>query len=185
MTTAPGQLKISLQEQNSFRESGGLTSVSGQSQESVGGSAVLELLQKVPLFQFLGPQELTEVAPHLALQIYDPGQTIFSKDDPGTTLHIIAAGVVKIFLPAEGGEEAPLGMLKAGDYFGELALLDGAQRTASAAAMARTATLTLERDVFIDFITSHPLAASAVFRAMASLIRKQNLQLFGEFFQDK
>ena len=159
-----------------------MTSVSGQPQGSVGGSAVMQLLSKVPLFQFLGPPELAEVAPHFALQTYEPGQMIFSKDDLGTTLHIIAAGVVKIFLPAEGGDEAPLGMLKAGDFFGELALLDGGSRTASATAMGRTATLTLERDVFIEFITSHPLAAEAVFRAMASLIRKQNLQLFGEFF---
>ena len=73
-------------------------------------------------------------------------------------------------------------MLKASDYFGELALLDGGARTASAMALARTAILTLERDEFLKFITTRPEAAAAVFRALAALIRQQNSQLFGEFF---
>ena len=86
-------------------------------------------------------------------------------------------------MPSAGGEEAPLAILKPGDYFGELALLDGGPRTATATALSRTGTMTLERDHFLEFITSHPKGAEAVFREMASLIRKQNTQLFGEFFQ--
>ena len=75
-------------------------------------------------------------------------------------------------------------MKKAGDFFGEMALLDGGVRSASAMAMGRTATLTLERDEFLWFITTQPQGAAAVLRALAALIRKQNAQLYGEFFQD-
>ena len=107
---------------------------------------------------------------------------IFNKDELGTTLHVAAVGAVRIFRPAEGGEEAPLATLKSGDYFGELSLMAGGVRTASAAAMGRTATLTLDRQ---EFITTHPQGAEAVFRFMASLIRKQNMQLFGEFFEEE
>ena len=151
-------------------------------QGSSGASAILALLGKVPMFQFLGMQELGAMASSLKLQTYEPGKVIFRKDDPGTTLHIIAAGAVKIYLPSEGGEEAPLAMLKSGDYFGELALLDTGARTASAMALGRTATLTLERDEFLRFITTYPQGAAAVFKSLAALIRKQNEQLFGEFF---
>ena len=147
-------------------------------------SAIQELLSKVSLFQFLSPEELAPIASSLALRAYEAGQVIFHKDDPGTTLQIIAAGSVKIYLPSEGGEAAPLAVLKVGDYFGELALLDGGPRTASAAALSRTAILTLGmRDEFLRFITTHPQGTAAIFQAMAALIRRQNIQLFGEFFE--
>ena len=76
-----------------------------------------------------------------------------------------------------------MAVLKPVDYFGELALLDSGVRTASAMALGRTATLTLEREEFLRFITTHPQGAAAVFRSLAALIRKQNAQLFGEFFK--
>ena len=124
------------------------------------------------------------MASSLALRTHETGAVIFNKDEPGTTLHVIAAGAVRIFMPAEGGEAAPLALLKPGDYFGELALLDGGARTATAAAMGRTATLTLERDVFLKFVTSNAQAAGAVLRGMAAMVRRQNVQLFGEFFRE-
>ena len=144
--------------------------------------SILDFLGKVPIFEFLTPEERKVVASRFSLQTYNAGQVIFSKDEPGTTLHIIVSGAVKIFLPSDQGEEAPLAMPKSGDYFGELALLDGGSRTASAAALAPTATFTLERDDFLEFTTTHPQAAAAVFQAMAALVRRQNTQLYGEFF---
>ncbi len=148
-----------------------------------GSSAGLEVLRKISLFRFLSPQELKAVASHLSLSTYAAGEVIFHKDELGTTLHIIATGSVKIYLTSEGGEEAPLAVLKAGDYFGELALLDGDLRTASAMALTRTATLTLERDEFLRFITANPQSMVAVIRALAALVRRQNTQLYSDFFK--
>ena len=164
-----------------------MTAPGGASDEGAGpagSNPVLDLLGKVPLFQFLGPQELAAVASSLALSTHDAGTVIFNKDEPGTTLEIVAAGSVKIYLPSEGGEQAPLALLKPGDYFGEMALLDGGTRTASAMALARTAILSLDRDQFMRFITTYPEGAAAVFRSLAALIRRQNAQLFGEFFSE-
>ena len=147
-----------------------------------GEAAILDLLRKVPIFQFLGPQELSALASRMSLSTYEAGKVVFHKDEPGSTLQIIAAGSVRIYIPAEGGEEAPLALLNAGDYFGELALLDGGSRTASAMTLGRTAILTLERDEFLGFVTNFPQGAAAVFRSLAALIRKQNSQLYGQFF---
>ena len=149
---------------------------------SGGAAAILELLKKVPMFQFLSPQELGAVASRMRLATYKPGDMIFNKDESGDTLQIIAAGAVKIYLPSAGGEEAPLAMLHPGDFFGELALMDGDVRSASAMALARTAILTLQRDEFLEFITTNPKGTAAVFRSLTSLIRRQNAQLYGEFF---
>ena len=146
-------------------------------------SAVLELLKRVPIRQFRGPQELGAVAFRTSLSPHEHGNIIFNKEDPGSTHQVIADGSVKIYMPAEGGEEVPLAMLKAGDFFGELALLDGGSRAASAMALAHTAILIVERDQFRRFITSHTGRAAAVFQALAALMRKQNAQLFGEYFE--
>ena len=162
-----------------------MTTPAGSSQggqASGGAAAVLGLLQKVPMFQLLSPQELASVASRMRLTTYKPGDVIFHKDETGDTLQIIAAGSVKIYLPAEGGEEAPLAMLHPGDYFGELALMDGDVRSASAMALARTAIMTLQREDFLTFITTNPKGAASVFRSLANLIRRQNAQLYGEFF---
>ena len=158
-------------------------SSSNRGQQAAGSSAILNLLQRVPLFEFLPATELAGVASRMNLSTYEAGTVIFHKDDPGTDLHVIAAGSVKINMPAESGEEAPLTLLKAGDYFGELALLDTGLRTASAMALARTATLTLERNEFLKFIMTYPEGAAAVLRALGALIRRQNVQLFGELFE--
>ena len=151
-------------------------------QASGGAAAVLGLLKKVPMFQLLSDQELAAVVSRMRLTTYKPGDVIFHKDEIGDTLQIIATGSVRIYLPSEGGEEAPLAMLHAREYFGELALMDGDVRSASAMALARTAILTLQREDFLKFITTNPSGAASVFRSLANLIRRQNAQLYGEFF---
>ena len=60
------------------------------------------------------------------------GEVIFHIGDPGDALFVIVSGEVKISLPSETGDEAILATLRPGDVFGELALLDGAPRSASA-----------------------------------------------------
>ena len=52
-------------------------------QNPAGAAAILGLLSKVPMFQYLGPQELAAVASRLGLQTYEPGKTIFLKDQKG------------------------------------------------------------------------------------------------------
>ncbi len=65
------------------------------------------------------------------------GEVIFHVGDPGDALFIIVGGEVKISLPSEAGDEAILVRLARGDVFGELALLDGAPRSATATALDR------------------------------------------------
>ena len=60
------------------------------------------------------------------------GEVIFHAGDPGDALFILVSGEVKIALPSETGDEAIIATLRPGDVFGELALLDGAARSATA-----------------------------------------------------
>ena len=80
---------------------------------------------------------------------YRRGDTIFHQGDLGDSLHVIESGSVKIVLPSpEGEEEAIIGTLGPGDFFGELSLLDGEERSATAIAQEATVTSILRRDVF-------------------------------------
>ncbi|MEK6719522.1 MAG: Crp/Fnr family transcriptional regulator [Chloroflexota bacterium] len=107
-----------------------------------------ETLATVPLFAGLAPAALGDVANSLVARRFRRGEVIFHQGDPGNALFIVESGVVKISLPSEAGEEAILATLQVGEFFGELALLDGAPRSATAVAMEPSRMLVLARDRF-------------------------------------
>jgi CRP-like cAMP-binding protein len=82
------------------------------------------------------------------------------------------SGAVKIMLPSETGEEAILATLRAGDVFGELALLDGAPRSATAAALEPTETLVLPRDRFRELLAAEPAIRDALLASLAGELRR-------------
>lgn len=130
------------------------------------------ILGKVPLFARLTPREATALAARVNPRNYRPGEVIFHKDDPGLTFHIILNGLVKIFLTSDEGQEAVLIILKAGEFFGELSLFDGAPRSASAAALEPTETLVIHRDDFLDFLRQHPEASLNMFSVLSARLRR-------------
>lgn len=97
---------------------------------------------------------------------------VFHQGDPGDALFIVATGAIKISLPSETGEEAIIATVRAGDFFGELALLDGAPRSASATALEPTETLVLPRDRFRELVASEPAIRDALFAALAAELRR-------------
>ena len=79
---------------------------------------------------------------------YRRNEVIFHQGDIGDSLQVVASGGVKIVLPSAEGDEAIIASLKPGDFFGELALLDGSPRSTTATALEPTETLALPRDQF-------------------------------------
>lgn len=133
----------------------------------------ISFLASVALFAKMGPGELEDLAACLRRRTYKAREVIFHRDDPGTAFYIIASGSVKIYLPSPEGEEALLAVLQSGDYFGEVALLDGLPRIASAATMQSTEVFLIYRDDFLRFIREHPPAVEALFRELAALVRRE------------
>jgi len=104
---------------------------------------------------------------------YRRGDTIFHQGDLGDSLHVIESGSVKIVLPSpEGEEEAIIATLGPGDFFGELSLLDGEERSATAIAQEATVTSILRRDVFESLLESDRGLRRALFEGMAAEIRR-------------
>ena len=136
------------------------------------GSPVLESLAAIPFFGGLEPLALEHLAASMRSRRFRRGEVIFHIGDPGDALFVILSGDVKISLPSETGDEAILATLREGDVFGELALLDGAPRSASAAALSPTETVVLPRDRFRELIATEAGVRDALLASIAGELRR-------------
>ena len=112
------------------------------------------------------------IARTLRARRFRRGEVLFHEGDPGDALFVVASGAVKVVVPSEEGEEAILATLRRGDFLGELALLDGAPRSASAVALEPTETLALPRDQFRALVASEPAIRDALLAALAGELRR-------------
>ena len=131
------------------------------------------VLDKTDLFGTLPPDLLEELRGRTALAKFRRGETIFHQGDPGDSLYIIESGSVKIVLPSPEGEEgAIIATLLRGDFFGELALLDGAPHSATAVAIEPTEALVLRRDRFDELVENEPALRRALFASLVMELRR-------------
>lgn len=132
----------------------------------------LETLRKVPLFQSLPEDELHGFVPLVRERHYAKGAVILSQGDVGEALFLIGSGQVKVTMIAEDGREVILSVLKTGDFFGEMALVDDEPRSAHVVAMADTMLLQLRRDDFRARLRSSPEVAIALLRELSRRLRR-------------
>jgi len=131
-----------------------------------------DLLQRVPLLAALTDADREALARSASRRRYRRGDIIFQKDDPGHSLFIVARGSVRIYLPSAQGADLTLAVLGASQFFGDLSLLDGRPRSASAAALADTNVVILERGDFAALVRSRPEAAMSVLAVVARRLRE-------------
>jgi uncharacterized membrane protein len=135
-----------------------------------------DFLRQVPLFGSLSDEELTEVSALLATQRFAAGALIFKAGDPGDQLYIIRHGLVRIFT-SHDNQEIELTRLCAGEFFGDLALLDGSPRMASASAKVATEALILGRAQLVNLLSHRPQAAVGMMGVLARRIREVDRKL--------
>ena len=131
-----------------------------------------DALAAVPLFAGLDADGLDGLAKGMRVRRFRRGETVFHLGDPGDALFIVMAGSIKITLPADTGDEAILATLRPGDFFGELALLDGAPRSATAVAIEPTETYILARERFRELIATEPVMREALLATLAAEVRR-------------
>ena len=109
----------------------------------------------------------------LRVRRFRRGETVFHQGDPGDALFVVASGSVKVVLPSdEGAEPAIVAILGAGEFFGELAILDGAPHSATIVAVEPTETLVLHRDAFLSLVDSDAGLRRALLASLATEIRR-------------
>jgi CRP/FNR family cyclic AMP-dependent transcriptional regulator len=142
------------------------------------------LLGTTGLFHDLDGETLRGLAERSIRRHYRRGQLIVSQGDPGDSLFVIAAGLVKVTVSSPDGEEMVLITLGAGDTFGELALVDGGPRSASVEAIEATEVLVLARKAFFELIVERPGIIEGLLRSLGSLIRRLTDQTADFVFLD-
>lgn len=132
----------------------------------------VESLRGCALFAHVDDDGLRALAQMTRHRRYRRNEVIFHQDDAADSLHIVADGRIKIVLSSEEGDEAIIASLRRGDFFGELALLDGSPRSTTATAVEPTETLALPRDEFQRLLTDDAHLVTALLQALAGELRR-------------
>lgn len=131
-----------------------------------------EYLLKVPLFQRLAPATLASFANACVRIKLGAGEVLFWEGDPGGSLYVIVSGRIRIERVSESGDTQVLGMRGPGEFIGEMSLIDGMPRSASAVAASACRLLVMQKSAFEMLILTEPTATLAIMESMSRRIRE-------------
>jgi CRP/FNR family transcriptional regulator, cyclic AMP receptor protein len=134
--------------------------------------ATPDLVGQVGLFGDLASPELIGLANLTRSRRYAKEEVIYLRGDPGTAFYLIASGKVKIALTSPDGKEIILRRLGAGEFHGELALLDDHPRSADAIATESSVLFVMQRDAFRQFLGEHPGVATKLLATVSQYLRR-------------
>lgn len=132
----------------------------------------LEALRSVPLFAGLDDQAATDLRNLLKMRDAKGGSVLFRTGDSGDAMYLIETGRVRISVHDEDKEEVTLAELAGGDFFGEMALIDGKQRSADAHVIEDARLAILDRDKFVSFVRSNPDVALEMLVTVSDRLRR-------------
>src|SRR6202166_3621139 len=141
-------------------------------------------LKQVSLFADLADEDIHELMTVAKRRPFRSGEVIFHRDDPGQVLYMIKEGKAKICIISPDGQEISLAVLGKGEYFGELALLDGLPRSADAIALEKVECYSLQRSDFHNAIMKNPKIAIQVLEALTRRLRNTDQMVEDLIFLD-
>lgn len=134
-----------------------------------------DLLARIPIFEDLDEADREIVARLWRPRELQPGELLFHRSDPGDSMFLIEDGTIEVMIPAQVGVgEVAVSTLHAGDFVGELALLSGMPRTATARACDATRVLEMTRGDFMGFLEKRPRVAISMLAEMGRRLRHTN-----------
>ena len=137
-------------------------------------SELNKALRRVP---FLGSLEdsqidyLVKVGKRVSL---NSGELLFRKGDPGRCMYVILEGRIQIYMESSDGQAAVLRVLESGQFFGEMALLDGGERSANASTLSSSELFVLERASFLNLITTYPELLTRLLSGLTERLRRMD-----------
>lgn len=134
--------------------------------------ADLTLLDEVPLFERLDTAEKQLLSEQLDELTFSAGEHVFHRGDQGGSIFIVSSGEVQIYLEDSTGAKIVFETAKRGDFFGELSLLDGDPRSASAQAVQDTKLLRVDRADLELLFKARPDAAMDILTVMGRRLRE-------------
>ena len=131
----------------------------------------LEALRSVPLFASLGDESAEALRELLELELRPAGSVLFRKGERGGAMYLIEDGRVRIHIRDRGGDDVTLAELAAGDFFGEMSILDGKPRSATATVTEDARLAVLSREGFHAFVSRTPQVALSMLAAITERLR--------------
>ena len=131
----------------------------------------LESLRSVPLFASLDDEAARTLRGLLELELRPAGSVLFRRGEPGGAMYLIEGGRVRIHIHDDDGQEVTLAELAAGDFFGEMSILDGKPRSATATVSEDARLAVLSREGFHAFVGRTPQVALSMLAALTERLR--------------
>ena len=138
---------------------------------------IAQLLSKGLLFGALDDDARRELAGHAHRRSFDTGEPIFHVGAPGQSMVVILNGTVRVSLPGPRGKGIILADLPAGELLGEVALLDGKERSADATALTKCELVVLERRDVVAFLEKRPDVCLKLLELMCARLRKSDQRM--------
>ena len=135
-------------------------------------SRIVQFLKTIALFQGVTDEDLLCLVPYCRPRRYERGKELFQEGDPGDQMFLILSGRVVIQRVNEQGQTLFIAEREAGDYIGELALIDSQPRSADAVASENSDFLRLERAAFLEWVHDHPKAMWVLVQTVTARLRE-------------
>ena len=138
---------------------------------------VVALLGKAALFGSLTEADRAAIAGRMRRVRFEPDQMIFSRGDPARDLYLVLQGRIRISVLSSDGRELSFDHVGPGDIFGEIATLDGGERTAGATAISRVQAMALPQRAMLELIENNPKVAKAAIHFLCLRLRETDQRL--------
>lgn len=132
----------------------------------------VEALRSVPLFASLDDEAAHDVLNLISDKIVPRDTRLFRQGDKGDAMYLIESGRVRISIHDDDQQEVTLAELAQGDFFGEMAIIDGRQRSADAHVIEDARLAILSRDAFLSFVRNNPDVALEMLSALTERLRR-------------
>jgi CRP/FNR family transcriptional regulator, cyclic AMP receptor protein len=142
------------------------------------------LLARTELFGGIDEATQRRIAEHVVERVVERGQCVFTQDQPGDRMYVLAEGAVKLFVSSRDGGIVELVRHRPPATFGEVALLDGGPRSASAEATERSLLLVVTRAELLALLRSEEQVAEALLRTLGTIVRRTTRQVSDLVFLD-
>jgi CRP/FNR family transcriptional regulator, cyclic AMP receptor protein len=142
------------------------------------------VLARTELFQGIDEATLRRIAEHVAERVVERGQCVFVQDEPGDRMYVLAEGAVKLYVSSRDGDIVELVRHRPPAVFGEVALLDGGPRSASAEATERSTLLVVTRAELVALLRSEDQVADGLLRILGAIVRRTTRQVGDLVFLD-
>jgi CRP/FNR family transcriptional regulator, cyclic AMP receptor protein len=139
--------------------------------------SIAELLGKTGLFGALSAPDLETIAGRMRRAQFEPDQMIFSRGDPGREIYLVLEGRIRLSILSSDGRELSFAHAGPGNVFGEIATLDGGERTAGATAITKVQAMALPQRAMLEVIENNPKVAVAAIRFLCTRLRETDQRL--------